>query len=129
MSEPQSKFKYIIVQLVHHIPFSTFGVMVAILGMGFLTFITTIARADHLLPSASEELFHVFHPAHVLLSAVTTTAMFIKHDQRIIRAVCVGFFSSLLLCTISDVILPFWGGILLGEHMHLHIDLWERTLT
>jgi len=126
MSEPISKGKYILIQLIHHIPFSTFGVMLALLGVGVLTFIADLAAAQHILPHAAEDLYHVFHPSHVLLSAVASTAMFRKHDGNLVKAICVGFFGSIILCTLSDSIFPFIGGKLLGAQMHFHIDIIEH---
>ena len=58
----QHKFKYVIVELAHHLPFSIFGVTVGLIVMGFLTFFATLMQAETFLPEASEELFHIFHP-------------------------------------------------------------------
>ena len=122
----KSKVKYIITELYHHLPFSTFGVLMALLCVGVLTFIAELAHANLAHPSL--ELFHVFHPAHVFLSATAATAMFMKHDGNIIKGCCVGFIGSLLLCTLSDAVFPFLGGKVLGAEMDWHIDLIEHPL-
>jgi len=121
-----NKTKYIVQQLIYHLPFSVFGVMLALLALGFLTFITMIVQSEHILPEASGELFHVFHAAHVLLSAVASTAMFYKHDQKIWKALLIGFVGSIVICGISDILFPFMGGILIGSEMHLHICIIEE---
>jgi len=126
MSEPTSKSKYILTELYHHLPFSTFGVMVALLAMGVLTFIAAVAGAHHSLSHAAKDLFHVFHPSHVMLSAVASTAMFMKHDGNVTKAVCIGFLGSIILCTLSDAIFPFIGGKFLGAKMSFHVDLLEH---
>ena len=115
----QSKTKYILTELYHHLPFSTFGVVIALLAMGVLTFLVDISQAPMMMGHASKDLFHVFHPAHIFLSAVASTAMFMKHDDNRVKGICVGFFGSLLLCTLSDIIFPFLGGKILGA--------WERN--
>ena len=79
----ESKWKYILVELGHHLPYSIFGITVGLIAMGILSFFAILMNAGSLLPVASSELFHVFHPAHVLISAVATTAMFSKHEKRI----------------------------------------------
>jgi len=121
MSEKLSKSKYIFLQLVHHLPFSVFGVMIALLAMGLMTFLAILLHSEHTLPKASRELFHVFHGGHVLISAVASTAMFWKHDQKLIKAVLVGFIGSIVICSLSDILFPFIGGIVFGSHMHFHI--------
>lgn len=120
------KFHYILVELAHHLPFSIFGVTSGLVAMGVLTFFSILLRADSLLPEASELLFHIFHPAHILFSAVASTAMFWKHEKNILKAILVGFFSSILICGLSDAIIPFFGGLILNQPMHIHICLIEE---
>jgi len=121
----ESKLKYIAVELGYHLPYSIFGIAIGLLAMGVLSFLAILMQAEHLLPEASEELFHVFHPAHVLISAVATTAMFWKHEKRVVKAVLVGFAGSITICGISDILLPFIGGLILGSDMHMHICFME----
>ena len=117
----ESKMRYVLVELGYHLPYSIFGITVGLLAMGVLTFLAILMQAEHLLPDASGELFHVFHPAHVLISAVATTAMFYKHEKRVLKAIVVGFFGSIVICGLSDIFFPFVGGVFLGVEMHTHI--------
>ena len=126
MTTKSNKIKYIGIQLIHHLPFSVFGVMMAVLTMGFLTFLAIIIQAEALIPQASEELFHVFHSSHVLISAVASTAMFRKHDDNLWKAIIVGTVGSVAICGLSDVIFPYVGGLFIESHMHLHICLIEE---
>ncbi len=121
-----NKFKYILVELADHLPYSIFGVAIGLVVMGVLTFAAVLMQSRHALPGASRELFHVFHAVHVLFSAVATTAMFLKHEQRIVKAVFVGLAGSVILCGLSDIFFPFWGGLLLGKTMHMHICFIEE---
>jgi hypothetical protein len=123
----KNKAHYIFYELAHHMPYSIMGVMSALILMGILTFIVQIVQSEHLLPHAAEDLFHVFHPGHILFSAVATTAMFWKHDNHSwIKAVMVGFLGSVTICGASDIIVPFFGGLLLGHEMHFHVCLIEE---
>ncbi|MCK5579969.1 MAG: hypothetical protein KAJ18_01705 [Candidatus Omnitrophica bacterium] len=117
----KNKFQHIIFELAEHLPYSIFSVMVGMLLMGVLSFLAILARAEHLLPQASKELFHVFHPAHILFSAVATTAMFVKHEKRLLKAVLVGFIGSITICGLSDIFFPFFGGVILGQKMQMHL--------
>jgi hypothetical protein len=123
----ESKGKRILTEFVHHLPYSIFGVMGALLVMGVLSFIVQIANAGDIAIHASGDLFHVFHAMHVLISAVATTAMFWKHDnQNVIKAITIGLVGSLTLCGLSDAIVPYFGGLILGTEMHFHICLIEE---
>ncbi|MFH1429323.1 MAG: hypothetical protein ABIH39_06220, partial [Candidatus Margulisiibacteriota bacterium] len=72
-------------------------------------------------PEVSGDLFHIFHPVHMLFSATATTAMFWRHDRRLIKAIVIGLIGAIGVCGVSDIILPFVAGLLLGAKMHLHI--------
>lgn len=122
----ESKLRYILIELGYHLPYSIFGITIGLIAMGVLSFFAILMGSEGLLPAASIELFHVFHPAHVLISAVATTAMFWKHEKRIFKAACVGFIGSVALCAISDIFLPFVGGLSLSSGMHMHICIIEN---
>ena len=125
MTKEKNKTQYILTELLHHLPYSIFGVCLGIVFTGVLTFIATLAQANAgLFSKASGELFHVFHASHVLLSAVATTAMFWKHDDRnIFKACFIGLLGSLTICGISDIFFPFIGGLILGHEMNIHVCL------
>jgi hypothetical protein len=126
MEEEMSKSKYIILQLAHHLPFSVFGVVLSLLLLGFLSSMAIVAKSVDLIPAASDELFHVFHAVHILISSVASAAMFWKHDKSLIKAVLVGTAGSIIICGLSDIFFPYLGGLLLGTDMHLHICATEE---
>ena len=68
----KQKLKHIIVELKGHIPFTLFGAM---LGVLFMLIFKNIDK-----PHAST-LFSIFHPAHVVLSAMVTASMFSLHRK------------------------------------------------
>lgn len=95
--------------------------------MGFLDFLSRSTGFHKNFVGASEELFHLFHPAHILFSAVATTAMFWRHDNHSLwKAVLIGFIGSVGICGVSDVFLPFIGGRIFDFHMHFHVCLIEE---
>jgi hypothetical protein len=76
---------------------------------------------------AAGVLFHVFHPLHMLFSAIATTAMFWRHEKRVFRALLVGAVGSIGVCGLSDIAFPYAAGLLLGvRDMKLHICLLEH---
>jgi hypothetical protein len=119
--------KHILAELKDHIPYSVFSAAFALIVVAI--FSAACFLIDHSKFSAvAGDLFHVFHPVHMLLSAAATTAMFWKHWHNLSRAVVVGFLGSVLVCGISDVIIPWLGGMLLGVSMHLHICILEHPV-
>lgn len=81
---------------------------------------------DHEQDSAFGDLFHVFHPIHILLSAMATSAMFWRFEKKLVKAIIVGLVGSLGVCGMSDIVMPFAGGRLLGTDMTFHFCLIEN---
>ena len=109
----QKKLVTIIRELKSHAPFTLFGASTGIVCM--LLF-------KNLEQETSQRIFYVFHPAHVVLSAIVTAAMFKLHAKRpkFIVILLVGFFGSIGIATLSDSLIPYLGEMLLGMHVHLH---------
>jgi len=118
--------KLIIKELRHHAPFTAFG---AVLGIVFMIIFRNIPER------ASHELFYVFHPLHVLLSALTTATMYRLHTCpkggsqgcNLPFLFAVGFVGSIGIATLSDSIMPYLGEALLNmPHRNLHIGFLEE---
>ncbi|UCF44267.1 MAG: hypothetical protein JSV99_04960 [Planctomycetota bacterium] len=115
----REKAKHIAVELHGHLPFTLFG---ALLGIFFMLLFRRVGG------TGGRMLFSVFHPGHVVLSAMVTASMFNVHaaKKRIILVVLVGYFGSVGVATLSDVIIPHVGTYLLGldvpTHAVLHDD-------
>ena len=78
-------------------------------------------ESDARFAAASLMLFHIFHPVHLLLSAMATTAMFYRYEQRLVKASIVGLVGSLGVCGVSDIFMPFVGGQFLAvQDLHFH---------
>jgi hypothetical protein len=80
----------------------------------------------------SEVLFEVFHPAHVLLSAIATAAMHRLHGRgRWWATILIGYVGAVGICTLSDCLIPYLGEWLLGVadenvHAEAHIGFIEH---
>ena len=107
------KIKNIVAELKSHAPFTLFGALTGIVLM------LLFKNIEH---QTSEGLFYVFHPAHVLLSAMVTASMFQLHTkrQKFIVVLLIGFFGSIGIATLSDSLIPYVGELLLGMHIHVH---------
>ena len=122
----KKKLTYIAVELGHHLPYTIFGVTMGLMLLGILNFLATLMRSEHLMAPAAAEMFHVTHASHILFSAMATTAMFWKHEKRILKAMMVGSLGSIVVCALSDSVFPTIGGKLLGIKMSMHICIIEH---
>jgi hypothetical protein len=128
-------------ELKHHLPFTVFSGVAAIIIMAFFTVMMsavldsenanqTLDDDDHHgvgeLGTYFYDLFHVFHPLHVLFSAAATSAMFWRFDKKLWKAISIGILGSLALGAVSDIIFPFMGGVTIGVDMEFHFDLIEH---
>jgi hypothetical protein len=141
-------------ELFEHLPYTVFSVAAALIVLALMTYVATLTapvaprcppgsaaehsaevhcdhhdgeRAPAVNPNfgpAAQVVFHVFHPLHVLFSAVATVAMFWRHERRWLKALVVGVIAGVGICGLSDVFLPYLAGLLLGvEVMEMHICL------
>jgi len=114
----QRKIVTIFTELKSHAPFTLFGALTGI-------FLMLIFR--NIQHEMSERLFYVFHPAHVVLSAIVTASMFKLHAKKtnFFVVLIIGYIGSLGIATVSDSLIPYVGELLLGLHAHSHIGFIE----
>jgi hypothetical protein len=104
-------------ELKSHAPFTAIGALTGVACM--LVFRTAEHETVH-------GLFQVFHPAHVVLSALATASLFKLRRGRghVVAVLLVGYLGSIGVATLSDCIVPFLGETVLGVvvpiHGHLH---------
>ena len=112
--------KLIAKELLKHAPFTSFGAVTGIL---------ILLLAIHFQPiaSVSYTLFYVFHPIHVLLSALVTAGMYRLHGGKGWAVLLIGYTGSIGIATISDSIIPYAGEILLHlPNPGIHIGFIEK---
>ena len=107
-------------ELKHHVPFTLAGTVV---GAGVLA----IVVYGGVPRETSEKLFGIFHPLHVLLSAVTTAAMYRRHGKgRLWATLVIGYVGAVGIGTVSDCLIPWLGELLFevgDEHVHAHVHI------
>lgn len=112
----KEKIRHIGAELKGHAPFTTVG---ALLGIAFMLIFHKIGKPE------PETLFKIFHPTHVILSAMVTASLFRIHENRnkILQIILIGYFGSIGVATLSDCVVPYIGEKLLGLNMPTHADL------
>ena len=108
-------------ELRWHAPFTLLGTLTAILIMVFFS----VAQVPQMI---SAGLFWGFHPLHVLLSALVTTAMYALQGQRSLGAtVAVGYLGSVGIATVSDCVIPYVAEFLLDlPNRGVHLGFIEK---
>ena len=114
-------------ELKHHAPFTALG---AVSGIVLMLFFRNLPE------NISYNLFYIFHPIHVVLSALVTSAMYRRYRCSSDRRACnlfgllvIGYVGSVGIATISDSIIPYLGEILLGlPHAEAHIGFIEEPI-
>ncbi|MBN1436202.1 MAG: hypothetical protein JW936_03935 [Sedimentisphaerales bacterium] len=113
----QQKSKHIFLELKHHAPFTILGAVFGILFMFIFRAIT---------PGKAHILFAIFHPSHVILSAMVTAALFRAHSKQsaFITVLLIGYFGSVGIATLSDCVIPYVGqrvfSLDIPSHAHQH---------
>jgi hypothetical protein len=118
-TERRSRWKEILRELSRHAPFTALGAITGIIIMVGIVF-GGVPRP------VSETVFYVLHPAHVVLSALVTTAIYRLHRGKGWAAVLIGFTGSIGIATLSDMFLPYLGGVLFGAKMEFHVGFIEK---
>jgi hypothetical protein len=104
-------------ELGAHAPFTLFGASTGIVCMVLFR---------NVGPEINHRLFQVFHPAHVVLSAIVTASIFKLYDKRagLLKIAVIGYLGAIGVATVSDCVLPFFGesifGVAIPSHSHMH---------
>ncbi|TES83586.1 MAG: hypothetical protein E3J91_02595 [Hadesarchaea archaeon] len=115
-----SSLKRIAYELKRHAPFTALGAFTGIILMGIAILIGLSSESSH-------TIFHVLHPAHIVLSALVTTAIYRRYGGGIGAAVGIGFVGSIAICSVSDIVFPYLGGVLLEFPITFHVCFIEDT--
>ena len=107
-------FRKIVRELGRHIPFTALGSVTGIVVMVITLRLSLSEKTLH-------GLFETMHPAHVFLSAIVSAAMFRRYRKNLLIGVIVGMVASVGIGTLSDIILPYLGGLLMGAQMEFHL--------
>jgi hypothetical protein len=115
----KEKILHIGAELKGHAPFTILGALTGILFMLIFRNIGT----DH-----AEALFSIFHPAHVMLSAMVTASLFAIHREvkSFLLVLVIGYVGSIGIATLSDSVVPYIGESLLGLHIPTHAELHDH---
>lgn len=118
----KQRLKVISDELKNHAPFTLFGAATGLVCM--LLF-------RNVSPGVNLRLFQIFHPGHVILSALVTASLYELYEGKVgfVKVLLVGYFGSIGVATLSDCVLPFFGESIMGVAIPVHADLHEHSET
>ena len=112
--------KQIANELKKHASFTFLGAITGIIIMAVIAFANVPSEISH-------TLFYILHPVHVVLSALVTTAMYKRYGKgKVWEAILIGYAGSIGIATLSDAIIPYLGGSLLGIKIGFHLGFIEK---
>jgi len=107
-------------ELACHLPYAVFSVAMSLVLLSLLDFMA-VGKNQAELRCLWDQLFHNFHFVHIVFASIGTLITFFRFSNNILKGLIVGFFSASVFCILSDIVLPYIGGQLLGVHMNLHV--------
>lgn len=109
-------------ELIHHIPYAVFSVAFCLILLSFFSCSSIVPNADtRALCKQAHTLFHSFHFMHIVFAATGTIITFFRFSRSLVVGILAGILSPAVFCTLSDSILPYLGGRMLGVDMHFHL--------
>ena len=117
-------------ELMHHLPYAIFSVALGMTILSLLDYTSSVYSVGHTHTHSTCKgyhlLFHSFHFLHILFAATGTVITFSRFSKSIVKAIIVGTVSPAVFCMLSDVVLPYVAGRMLGVNMELHICFYRE---
>ncbi len=107
-------------ELKRHAPFTSLGAATGIIMMSIIVL-------GNIPSEISRTLFYILHPSHVVLSALVTTAMYKQYSKgKVWAVILIGYIGSIGIATLSDIAIPYLGGVLLNLEIEFHLGFIEE---
>jgi hypothetical protein len=106
--------------LRNHSPFTLLGAATGIIFM---------LAGQTWFKGQAQTLFSIFHPLHVVLSAMVTASLFELHRKihNFLVILVIGVVGSIGIATLSDSILPYFGETIMGAAIPAHVNVHKHN--
>lgn len=108
-------------ELVCHTPYAIFSVAFCLIILSFISFAFLGNLNTPVFYKGSRMLFHCFHFMHLIFAGTGVLITFFRFSKNIFKGIIVGALTTITFCTLSDSILPYIGGTIMGVKMHFHL--------
>lgn len=112
-------------ELSNHISFTIFAVLLAAV---LIIIAKEFVFGSDGAASISENLFEGFFISHLFFAALTPAALFSVYRKSLWIGIITAIITSALTCTLSDIVFPYLGGIVLKYDMTFHICIIEEPV-
>lgn len=109
----------IIDEVICHFPYALLSLTVGLIVLSIMT--VDLPESRVILHLRFFPLFHTCHFLHIVFAAAGSFLTFLKYSRSWFKGFIVGALVPVVFCVMSDIVLPYVGGTLLGVPMHLHI--------
>lgn len=118
-------------ELICHLPYAVFSVASSLVVLSFFSVFTAMHNTPAFVQKGASILFHSFHFMHIVFAASGTLITYFRFSKSWQKALIVGIFSPIFFCMMSDAVLPYIGGRMLGVAMSFHVCFvseWQNVL-
>lgn len=112
-------------ELLCHFPYAVFAVALSLVALTVLGYTNLTDASAHNLHG----LFHTLHFLHILFAATGTVIVYRKFGGGLLGSLGVGTIVPAIFCTLSDAVMPYFGGLLCGVPMHFHWCFRDHLIT
>ncbi|MCX5922595.1 MAG: hypothetical protein NTX86_04695 [Candidatus Dependentiae bacterium] len=112
-------------ELLCHFPYAVFSVALSLAVLSFVSFFSSFNNNIDATSQGAHLLFHSFHFMHIVFAATGTLITYFRFSKSVLKGLIVGVLTASFFCTVSDSILPYIGGRMLGVDMHFHLCFWS----
>ncbi|KKP35296.1 MAG: hypothetical protein UR26_C0007G0016 [candidate division TM6 bacterium GW2011_GWF2_32_72] len=113
-------------ELVCHLPYAVLSVAFGLILISFLDYYKFAFNDEKIMRKGAHGLFHSFHFLHLVFSSLGTVIAFSRYSKSIFKAIFIGTVAPIVFCVLSDVVLPYYGGRMLGANMHWHFCFYSE---
>ena len=119
----------VLADLACHFPYAVLSVSICLAILSFFSLFVSFFKNDAMTRYGASMLFHSFHFMHIAFAATGTLITFLRFNKSYVLGLLISIVSPAIFCTLSDAIIPYIGGRMLGVAMTFHLcfltELWN----
>jgi len=113
-------------ELMCHLPHAIFSVAFSLMILTLVTYFSAGLMQPRAACQGAHMLFHAFHFMHIVFAATGTVVTFCRFSRNVWKMLIVGTICPIVFCAMSDIIIPYIAGRLLGVAMHFHVCFYSE---
>ena len=113
-------------EIVCHLPYGIFSVAMCFVVLSLLDYSSGSQVPSAMRNAGFNGLFHSFHFLHIVFATTGAVITFLRFSNRVIFGLIASVISAAFFCILSDVIMPYLSGKMLGVDVKLHICFYHE---